>query len=822
MDYHAAANFLFDLRRFRSKPGLKTVTNLLDHLDNPQDGPAYIQIAGSNGKGSTATMLASILDAAGLDVGLYISPHLDDIRERIRINGRKIPKTAITEYVEAIEDYVTDEAATGTPPTFFEVLTGMGLWHFGTQGVDVAVLEVGLGGRYDATSVIDPVASTVTSVSLEHTDVLGDTIEEIAEDKATVAPADRPLVTAATGDALDAIRESAGDVVTVGEGGDVSATYQGRTDNIESAVTIDGPDWHVETPLSLLGAHQARNAAIAAVLARQVADVETATIGRGIRQAEWPGRFEVMNQSPLTVLDGAHNPGACEALTETLQEFSYDRLHLVFGAMHDKDIVGMVEALPTPERVIATRANLDRAEEKSVIARVFERHGADTVETVAAVESAVEKVLSTAGPEDCVLIAGSLAVVSEARMRWTRREIPKRVRTIEDARDVLAGSHVTDPGVWRMRGKGVHRVVKTRVQPRQAQYLKEEMLSLGGECGISGLNDQDEENLDIVLMGTLSQFKRLIEKLDAQPYGLSVFAEDLREGLDIQTAPPDHGYPWEDGTAIMGILNVTPDSFHDGGEYDAAEDAIDRAETMAAAGADIIDIGGESTRPGADPVTVAEERDRVVPVIEELATSELDAMLSVDTRKAAVAEAAIEAGIDILNDVSGLDDPEMRLLAAEYDIPVVVAHSIDTPVDPDRTVTYDDVVEDVLEELDERVLRAEKAGLDRSKIIADPGLGFGKNSAESFELLGRLGEFEALGCPVMVGHSHKSMFDLLGYGADEREHATVAATALAADRGADIVRVHDIPENVAAIRAVMGADDPSGLAVSDGQESHGK
>ncbi|MFB6210616.1 MAG: dihydropteroate synthase [Halobacteriales archaeon] len=811
MEYHAAANFLFDLRRFRSKPGLETVTDLLDHLDNPQDGPAYIQIAGSNGKGSTATMLASILNAAGLDVGLYISPHLDDVRERIRINGRKMPKTAIIEYVEAIEEYVTEEAAAGTPPTFFEVLTGMGLWHFGREDVDVAVLEVGLGGRYDATSVVDPVASTVTSVSLEHTDVLGDTIEEIAEDKATVAPADRPLVTAATGDALEAVRQSAGDVITVGEDGDVSATYQRLADSIESSVTIDGPDWHVETRLSLLGAHQARNAAIAAVLARQVADADETTIARGIRQAEWPGRFEVMDQSPLTVLDGAHNPGACEALAETLTEFSYDRLHLVFGAMHDKDIAGMVEALPTTDRVIATRANLDRAEEKSVIARVFERHDTDTVETVAAVESAVEKALSSADPDDCVLVAGSIAVVGEARMRWTRREIPKRVRTIKDARDMLEGTHVTNPGVWRMRGKGVHRVVKTRVQPRQAQYLKEEMLSLGGECAISGLNDQDRENLDIALMGTLSQFKRLIDKLDGQPYGLSVFAQDLQDGLGIQTEPTRHGYPWEAGTAVMGILNVTPDSFHDGGEYEAIDDAVEQAKTMAAAGADIVDIGGESTRPGADPVTVAEERDRVIPVIERLVETDIDAMLSVDTRKAAVGEAALDAGADILNDVSGLDDPEMRLLAADYDVPVVVAHSIDTPVNPDREVAYDDVVEDVIEEVDERVLRAEKAGLDRSKIIADPGLGFGKNNAESFELLGRLGEFKSLGCPIMVGHSHKSMFELLGYGGDEREHATVAATALAADRGADIVRVHDVPENVAAIRAVAGTNDPHSM-----------
>jgi len=154
----------------------------------------------------------------------------------------------------------------------------------------------------------------------------------------------------------------------------------------------------------------------------------------------------------------------------------------------------------------------------------------------------------------------------------------------------------------------------------------------------------------------------------------------------------------------------------------------------------------------------------------------------------------------------------MRLVAAEHDVPVVVMHSINAPVDPDVEVEYDDVVADTLDALVERVLLAEKAGLDRSQIIVDPGIGFGKTSTESFELLGRVGEFRALGCPVLVGHSRKSMFDRVGRdGADERLSATVAATALAADRGADLVRVHDVEENVAAVRTVEAADDPYGF-----------
>jgi len=253
----------------------------------------------------------------------------------------------------------------------------------------------------------------------------------------------------------------------------------------------------------------------------------------------------------------------------------------------------------------------------------------------------------------------------------------------------------------------------------------------------------------------------------------------------------------------MGILNVTPDSFHDGGEFFDPDDAVARAEAMVEAGADLVDVGGESTRPGAEPVPVDAEIDRIVPVIEAL--SDLDVCVSVDTRKADVARAALVAGADLLNDVSGLADPEMRHLAAEFDVPLVVMHSIDTPVVPDRDVHYDDVVGDVLDELRERVLLAERAGLDRSQILVDPGLGFGKAAGESFELLDRLGEFRALGCPVVVGHSHKSMFDAVDRDAGDRLAATVAGTAIAAERGADVVRVHDVDENRAAVDVVREA-----------------
>ncbi|MEY7850803.1 dihydropteroate synthase [Natrarchaeobius sp. A-rgal3] len=822
MEYHEAVDFLFGLRRFRPKPGTESTARLLSHLGDPHESIEFVQIAGSNGKGSTARMVERTLREAGLSVGLYTSPHLTDVRERVRVDGRKIPRSAVTEYVEAVRDYVRERASDGESPTFFETMTGLALWRFGRQEVDVAVLEVGIGGKYDATSVVDPIASAVTSVTLEHTGIIGDTEEAIARDKAHVAPTDAPLVTGVTGSALEAVREVAGDVITVGttddggvgddgEAADVRVTYEGRTNHTEAAVSVEGDGWGLETNVPLPGKHQAENAGIAAVLARQVADVSVGDLERGLRNAHWPGRFEVMGTDPLVVLDGAHNPGACEQLAETLATYEYDDLVVVFGAMHDKDHREMAAALPTPDTVIATEPELERAEESGVLAEVFADAATPDVRTNPSVPDALTAALDESDPDDCVLVTGSLFAVAEARSRWSAVSVPKRIRNREDARDALERANVDAFDVDRAERSALHRVVETNLQAGQANRLREELLRLGGECVLTG-GDRNDERVDAVLMGTLAQFTGLVETLESRPAGrgdgVRPIARDLRETLDIGSAgvETDPRYPWHDRTAVMGIVNVTPDSFHDGGEYDSIDDAVSRAEAMIDAGVDVIDVGGESTRPGAKPVASDEEIDRVVPVVERL--SDLDVAISIDTRKAAVADAALEAGGDVVNDVSGLEDPEMRFVVADHDAGLVVMHSIDAPVVPDREVVYDDVVEDVIDQLSERILLAEKAGIDRDRIVVDPGIGFGKSARESFEMLGRLEEFRALGCPILVGHSHKSMFAHVGCDAGERLEATVAASALATDRGADIVRVHDGPENVAAVRTALATRNP--------------
>ena len=825
MDYHEAADYLTSFQQRRPKLGIDTTARMLSHLGDPHLDVDCVQIAGSNGKGSTARMLDGALRNAGVSVGLFTSPGLNDFREQVRVDGRKAPKSLLSRYAEEIAPCIDRLRADDDEPTHFEVLTAIALRHFSEADVDVAILEVGIGGRYDATSAVDPVASAVTSVSLEHTELLGDTVEEIARDKAQVAPEDAPLVTGADGDALAAIRDVT-DTITVGPDDadpDVVAVEAGMRSPVENEVSIRGPEWSVDANLPLLGAHQATNAGVAATLARQVADVDADAVAAGLRSITWPGRFEIMDREPMTVLDGSHNPGAAATIADLVERYDYDDLHLVFAAMSDKDYERMVESYPDIAAAYVTRPDLDRAEDPENLADALSAH-AGSVETVPSVPEATERAIAAADPDDFVLVTGSLYAVAEARDRWTRLLVPAaRTRAehtgnsfVGAAFDADAATGTSTDGAERperddpVGGTDVdRRLFRTLLRPDQAERVAERLSSIGGQCHRSDAGSP-EKLVATVLAGTTAQFRELARALSTDGVGLSRVAAQLEARLDPDDRTAGVGLDpiAADGTAVMGILNVTPDSFHDGGKYEAVEAAVGRAEAMLEAGADIVDVGGESTRPGAEPVPTDTEVDRVVPVIERLA--DLEVPISVDTRKAVVADAALAAGADIVNDVSELADPAMPEVVAEHDASLILMHSHSVPVDPDTNPVYDDVVEDILDELTEQVLRAERAGVDRDRIVIDPGCGFGKTTAESYDLIDRAGEFAALGCPVMVGHSRKSMFEGADVADDDRLTPTVAATAIAADRGADLVRVHDVAENVAAIRAATGRLQPDG------------
>lgn len=248
-------------------------------------------------------------------------------------------------------------------------------------------------------------------------------------------------------------------------------------------------------------------------------------------------------------------------------------------------------------------------------------------------------------------------------------------------------------------------------------------------------------------------------------------------------------------TLIMGILNVTPDSFSDGGLFLDPQKALDHAVEMVKEGADIIDIGGESTRPGSDPVSAQDEIYRVLPVI-ELLLKTLDIPISIDTRKSEVAAAALKAGVNMVNDVSGLRfDPEMATIVHQYHVPIVIMHAKGQPKDMQENPVYDDLIEEIIEFLNESIQIAKRKGIDDNQIIVDPGIGFGKPWKENFRIIAQLSRFSQLGYPILMGVSRKSFIgNALNLSEEKRILGTAAAVSASILNGADIVRVHDIQE----------------------------
>ncbi len=398
--------------------------------------------------------------------------------------------------------------------------------------------------------------------------------------------------------------------------------------------------------------------------------------------------------------------------------------------------------------------------------------------------------------------------------------LPPRVIEIRDqarARAEIARIGSDEVGLGLMTPKFVYRVLKLEAVPlRAAIILKQEMLARGGEAAVSrevaGLK---AEVTDVLLGATLRQYREVVARLKAQPFGLAGIGRAITEALGFYDAPGasnrakaasvlacGHGrwqFPLGERTYIVGILNVTPDSFSDGGSHFTLDQAAAAARAMVADGADIIDIGGESTRPGGAPVPAGEELERIIPVIRAL-RRELDAPISVDTYKAEVAEQAIKAGAQIINDISGLRaDPRMAGVAARHEAPVIIMHRKGDPevmqVDPAFPCEYEDLVAEILAYLQESVGIAEAAGVPRERLIIDPGIGFGKTLEQNLEILRRLGEFRALGLPILLGTSRKSFIGkILDLPPGERVEGTAASVAVGIANGADFVRVHDVRE----------------------------
>lgn len=379
------------------------------------------------------------------------------------------------------------------------------------------------------------------------------------------------------------------------------------------------------------------------------------------------------------------------------------------------------------------------------------------------------------------------------------RVYPRRDMALED----MEAIDVEQAGIDIMAPKTEHRCIKLYdLAAQDALIVKQELLSLGADAAISRrAMPPCGDASDVLLMGTMPQLRALADKLTRQYDRLCGCGETITRILDNLNAR--HTLRLSDGletgerTVIMGILNVTPDSFYDGGRHATTDAAVERALDMATAGADIIDVGGESTRPGAVPVDPEEELSRVVPVIEAV-TDAINVPVSVDTSKAAVAEEAIAAGAGMVNDVTALrNDARMASVVAQHDVPVCLMHMQGTPRDMQDEPGYGDVMGEICRFLYERACHAVEQGVSRDNVILDPGLGFGKRTGagveDNCEIVARLRELRSLGYPVMVGASRKSFIgNLCGCPPDERLEGSLGAAAMAVTEGADIVRVHDV------------------------------
>jgi dihydrofolate synthase/folylpolyglutamate synthase len=416
--YQQSLDYLYGLEKFGMIFGLKKVEEILEAIGNPHWEIQAIHIGGTNGKGSTAAMMASILQKEGYRVGLYTSPHLIRFTERIKVNGKEVEKEAVAELITWMRERI--EAANILPPyTFFDFSTALCLLYFKQTMVDLAVLEVGLGGRLDSTNVVDPLLSVITNIGKDHEKYLGRSITKIAGEKAGIIKKSRPLITAATQPRVlhlfsKICREKGSPYYRVGKefryvrNGERNFDYEG----------LQRKFWDVSVNLG--GPHQIVNAttALAAmeVLNELGYPVSNDAMIEGLKEVEWPGRLELICSSPRVVLDGAHNPDGALALRESLErEFQYQHLILLIGVMEDKDIKSILHLLaPLAEHLVLTKPHTDRAAPPTSLKKALGQNGGKA-EIVEDLKNAIERGLSLTKEEDLLCITGSLYTVGEAR-----------------------------------------------------------------------------------------------------------------------------------------------------------------------------------------------------------------------------------------------------------------------------------------------------------------------------------------------------------------------------------------------------------------------
>ena len=422
MDYREAWSYLDRLQFFKIKLGLDSMNRFLARLDNPHRQVPCVHIGGTNGKGSVAATLLSILDRAGFRVGLYTSPHLSSVRERFRIGGQFIGRDDFTRLTERIRRVLGRDQI-----TYFEFTTTMAMLWFAEQEVDLALLEVGMGGRLDATNVVTPLVAVITNVSMDHEQYLGETLEQVAGEKAGIIKPGIPLVSGVADDISRTVIESrceqlASPLHLLGR------DFHGRTVQGSGTWEYTGlRHVHHDLPLAMRGGYQVANASLALATLELLADHGLAAGGTDIRHGlaatRWPGRLEsfttVNGNRPgrRFLLDGAHNPAGVRALTEALQEeFSFARLILVWAAMADKDIRSTLAAVaPLAHRIIFTRPESERSASPEELRSLLPAEQRSASHCTDSVDQALQLAVEAASDDDLICVAGSLYLVGRAR-----------------------------------------------------------------------------------------------------------------------------------------------------------------------------------------------------------------------------------------------------------------------------------------------------------------------------------------------------------------------------------------------------------------------
>lgn len=412
MTYEEALKYIHSVTWLGSKPGLSRITELCSLIGDPQNCLRFIHVAGTNGKGSTTSMLSSILFEAGYKVGTFTSPYVFRFNERMAVNGEPIADEDLAEIIEFIRPYADSMKDS---PTEFELITAVGLEYFRRMSCDIVILEAGLGGRLDSTNIIPcAVLSIITGIALDHTEILGDTTEKIAREKAGIIKNGCPvLIGNCDSGAESVIREKAREMSAGAYKVDYSRISDLEMSLEKSVFSFKGFDEKVE--ISLIGAYQPRNAAVA-ITAAEILGIDKTHIIKGIKRAKWPARFEVLCTSPVVIFDGSHNPEGIAATVGTVKQLFPGKLNVLTGVMADKEYAVMAKAISKiAERVYCTKPNNPRALSVEKYAECLESFGAEAI-PCPEVSDAVNKAFCDSKDNGIpLLVLGSLYLYSEFR-----------------------------------------------------------------------------------------------------------------------------------------------------------------------------------------------------------------------------------------------------------------------------------------------------------------------------------------------------------------------------------------------------------------------